>query len=106
MSTLKNSITERNFPAVLEFSKNWDLEFRKAKMGKAKKELVNSMADEQKAKEAKERMQALMNAVTFDLIGINKSVRKVGEEDVAAAEKLLLVLEGDIRSFINLEPSF
>ena len=75
-------------------------------MGKAKKELVNSMADEQKAKEAKERMQALMNAVTFDLIGINKSVRKVGEEDVAAAEKLLLVLEGDIRSFINLEPSF
>ena len=55
----------------MEFTKEYDLEFRKAKMVKTRKFLTS--------KEDKEKGVMLRNVVTFDLIGMNKGAGLVKE---------------------------
>lgn len=94
---LQKAVDEHNFPALLEFTKNYDQVLRKGAMGKAKKLLV-SKAD-------KEAATAAANGVTFDLIGINKSARP-GQENVENAREYLRELVQDVQTFLDLEPKF
>ena len=94
---LQKAVDEQNFPALLEFTKNYDQVLRKGAMGKAKKLLV-SKAD-------KEAATAAANGVTFDLIGINKSARP-GQENVENAREYLRELVQDVQTFLDLEPKF
>ena len=62
---------------LLDFTRNWDLEFRKAKMVKCKKVLVMELKEdgrmsEDETKSLFEKLTSLSNAVTFDLIAVNK----------------------------------
>jgi hypothetical protein len=63
-------------------------------MGKAKKLLQD--------KEVKSQATEFANAVTFDLIGINRSSRK-GQENVESANKYLQELRDDVNKFLALE---
>ena len=93
--------SERAFDAqdwagLLEFTKTYDQELRKLRMGKAKKLL--------QSKEIKEKGTEFCNAVTFDLIGINRSSRS-GQESVDSANKYLQELRDDVNKFLALESS-
>ena len=70
---LGEKIEKEDFDGIMEFTKEYDLEFRKAKMGKARKFITS--------KEDKEKAVLLCNAVTFDLIGINKGSRP-GQQNI------------------------
>jgi len=61
ISYLQSCIDSKDFTSILEFTKTYDLDFRKEKMGKARKSLQD--------KEKKEKALYYANAVTFDLIG-------------------------------------
>lgn len=61
ISYLQSCIDSKDFTSILEFTKAYDLDFRKEKMGKARKSLQD--------KEKKEKALYFANAVTFDLIG-------------------------------------
>jgi hypothetical protein len=61
ISYLQSCIDSKDYASILEFTKTYDLDFRKEKMGKARKSLQD--------KEKKEKALYYANAVTFDLIG-------------------------------------
>ena len=65
---MQGRIDEKDWVGLLEFTKSYDLELRKLRMGKAKKLLQD--------KEIKAKATEYANAVTFDLIGINRSSRE------------------------------
>ena len=52
----------------------------------------------------RDRAVLVANAVTFDLIGINKAIRKVGNEDPAEAKRWYNTLVDDIADYVTLEP--
>ena len=52
----------------------------------------------------RDRAVLVANAVTFDLIGINKAIRNIGNEDDAEARRWFDTLVDDIRDFVSLEP--
>ena len=56
------------------------------------------------ADEGRLRAVLVANAVTFDLIGINKAIRNIGNEDDAEARRWFDTLVDDIRDFVSLEP--
>lgn len=89
-------IDKEDLEGLLDFSKTYDLEFRKRRFGAAKKLLQD--------KEIKAKATEYANAVTFDLIGINRSCRK-GQESVASANKYLQELRDDVAKFLALEKS-
>jgi hypothetical protein len=91
---MQQRIDAQDFAGLMEFTKGYDLEMRKARMGKAKK-LIQS-------KEIKEQATSYANAVTFDLIGMNRSSRK-GQESVEGANKYLEELRSDVGKFLELE---
>ncbi|CAJ1945643.1 unnamed protein product [Cylindrotheca closterium] len=91
---LQKKADENDFAALMEFTQTYDLEFRKLKMGKAKKLL--------QSKELKEEATGYANGVTFDLIGINRNSRK-GQESVDGVKKYIQELREDGNKFINLE---
>lgn len=93
---LQGRIDAKDFAGVLEFTKSYDLEFRKLRMGRAKKLL--------QSKEIKEKATGFCNAVTFDLIGINRSSRS-GQESAESASKYLQELRDDVSKFLELEAS-
>lgn len=95
VSYLEGAIADGKWDEVLEFTKNYDLEFRKAKMGRARKLLTD--------KALKDEAVLTCNAVTFDLIGINRAVRKRGEENAEEARKYLNELRNDVSKFLELE---
>lgn len=68
--------------------------FRKVKMGKARKLLTD--------KELKDGAILKSNAVTWDLIGINRSSRP-GKEDKEEQSKYLEELKKDIEIYLELE---
>lgn len=96
VSYMQGRINEQDFPGLMEFTKTYDQELRKLRMGKAKKLL--------QSKELKEQATSYANAVTFDLIGINRNSRK-GQENVEGANKYLQELRDDITKFLSLEDS-
>ena len=78
----------------MQYTKESDAYFRKAKIGKARKLLTD--------KEIKSGSIQLSNAVTFDLIGINRASRP-GQEDKDVQLKYLDDLKKDIEQFLELE---
>lgn len=91
---LQKKADENDFEALMEFTKTYDPEIRKLRMGRAKKLL--------QSKELKEEATCYANGVTFDLIGINRNSRK-GKESVDDVNKYIQELRDDANKFINLE---
>ena len=91
---MQERIDNQDFPGLMEFTRTYDLELRKLRMGKAKKLL--------QSKELKEQATSYANAVTFDLIGINRNSRK-GQENAEGANKYLQELRDDVAKFLSLE---
>lgn len=96
VSYMQGRIDAQDWAGLLEFTKTYDQELRKLRMGKAKKLL--------QSKEIKEKGTEFCNAVTFDLIGINRSSRS-GQESVDSANKYLQELRDDVNKFLALESS-
>mmetsp|Transcript_14765 Transcript_14765/g.27783 ORF Transcript_14765/g.27783 Transcript_14765/m.27783 type:complete len:260 (-) Transcript_14765:376-1155(-) len=94
INMLEGLIANEDFAGLMEFTKGYDLEFRKAKMGKARKFLTS--------KEDKDRAVSLCNAVTFDLIGMNKGSRE-GQQNINQVKKYYEELKADISLFLELE---
>lgn len=91
---MQERIDKEDFVGLLEFTRTYDLELRKLRMGKAKKLIQD--------KDVKARATEYANAVTFDLIGMNRSSRQ-GQENVDSANKYLQELRDDVTKFLNLE---
>ena len=91
---LQGLVEKEDFAGIMEFTKGYDLEFRKAKMGKARKFVTG--------KEEKDLAVLKCNAVTFDLIGMNKGSRP-GQQDINQVKKYFSELEADIISFLEME---
>lgn len=89
---LQACVDKVDYEALFEFTKTYDLEFRKAKMSLAKK----------KFKMGGDLPTQLCNNVTFDLIGMNKSCRK-GQENIALTQKYLNELKTDVSKFLELK---
>ena len=83
-----------SYEEIMQYTKESDAYFRKAKIGKARKLLTD--------KEIKSNSIQLSNAVTFDLIGINRASRP-GQEDKEVQLKYLDDLKKDIEQFLELE---
>lgn len=97
---MKSLIDNEKYIDLLEFTKTYDLILRKGIMGKAKKFLLNN--------NDKDLATQLCNNVTFDLIGINRSVRSKTNNDNNMKQndaiKYLKELQDDIEKFLALEP--
>jgi hypothetical protein len=91
---MQQQIDAQDFTTLIDFTRGYDLEMRKIRMGKAKKLL--------QTKELKEKGTEYANAVTFDLIGMNRNCRK-GQESVEGANKYLQELRDDAAKFLELE---
>jgi hypothetical protein len=92
ISYLQSCVDKADYESILEFTKTYDLEFRKAKMLGAKK----------KFKFGGDQATLLLNSVTFDLIGMNKSCRK-GQEDIQLAQKYLDELKADVAKYLEFQ---
>ena len=95
VATLSNLIDNGSFEDILQYTKESDAYFRKAKLGKACKLLTD--------KDLKKGEAVFMsNAVTFDLIGINRASRP-GKESREDQLRYLEELKKDIEKFLELE---
>ena len=94
VSYMQSRIDAQDWAGLMEFTKTYDQEMRKLKMGRAKKLLPS--------KDLKEKATGYANAVTFDLIGINRNSRQ-GQESVEGANKYLQELRDDVTTFLTLE---
>jgi hypothetical protein len=92
ISYLQSCVDKTDYDAIFEFTKTYDLEFRKAKMLGAKK----------KFKFGGDQATMLLNSVTFDLIGMNKACRK-GQQDIQLAQKYLDELKADVAKYLNFQ---
>ena len=86
---MQTCITNQDYNALLEFTKTYDQVLRKGAMGAAKKGLEGDTT-------------TLANAVTFDLIGINRSSRP-GQTSQEQAQKYLDELKRDVNAFLALD---
>mmetsp|Transcript_378 Transcript_378/g.419 ORF Transcript_378/g.419 Transcript_378/m.419 type:complete len:224 (+) Transcript_378:83-754(+) len=91
---LKSLIDKEDFDGIREFTQMYDLEFRKAKMVKARRLITG--------KDELKRGLYLSNSVTFDLIGINRFSRE-GKEDISEVKKYWEELKTDVINFLELE---
>jgi len=91
---LKSLIDKEDYDAIREFTPTYDLEFRKAKMVKARRLITG--------KDEIDRGLYLSNSVTFDLIGINRNSR-LGKEDIGEVKKYWEELKTDVTSFLEME---
>mmetsp|Transcript_8093 Transcript_8093/g.11655 ORF Transcript_8093/g.11655 Transcript_8093/m.11655 type:complete len:217 (-) Transcript_8093:283-933(-) len=94
IAIIQSRIDANDFAGVMDFTKDYDLELRKKRMGRAKKLLTNNAQ--------KEVATMTGNAVTFDLIGINRNSRP-GQENAEKANKYLNELRTDLQNMINME---
>lgn len=79
----------------MQYTKESDAYFRKAKLGKARKLLTDE-------KLRSNESLYLSNAVTFDLIGINRASRP-GKQNKDEQLRYLTELKDDIEKFLKLE---
>ena len=94
VSIMQQRIDERDFVGLLDFTKNYDQVLRKGKWARAKAFLTNN---------AEKEVATLQgNAITFDLIGINRACR-VGQENADLANKYLNELRTDLQKMIDME---
>eukprot|EP00985_Skeletonema_marinoi_P012868 scaffold6284_cov86-Skeletonema_marinoi.AAC.5 len=94
VATLSNLIDNGSFEEILQYTKESDAYFRRAKLGKARKMLTD--------KDLKGEAVLMSNAVTFDLIGINRASRP-GKENREDQLRYLEELKKDIAKFLELE---
>lgn len=87
-------VRKQNYEELIDFTRETDLYFRKIKMGRARKLLTD--------KSLKDESVLMCNAVTFDLIGVNRSSRP-GREDTEGALKYVEQMKIDIKKFLTLE---
>ena len=90
---MQQKIAAKDYGELREFTKQWDLDFRKAVLGKARKAMPKGPD--------RDRAVLVANAVTFDLIGINKAIRNIGNEDDAEARRWFDAAVDDIRDFVR-----
>lgn len=93
LAYMQNCIDKNDFASLMEFTKQYDQILRKASMGKAKKLLP---------KELRSKATEISNAVTFDLIGMNRSSRP-GQEDAPKAQQYLNELKIDVQKLLDME---
>jgi hypothetical protein len=102
---LQKLIDAEDYPTIMAFTPQYDLKMRKLNMGKAAKVMAGVYATESE-KEQKKAFSTTAtlakNAVTFDLIGINRASRP-GQEDKEKAQKYLQELKDDMQKFLDLE---
>jgi len=96
-AVLQNYVRQGDWESIKNDTKFMDLEFRKAKMGGLRKALPKGVDPA-----TRDRALELCNAVTFDLIEINKSARVA---DAARAEGALKILLDDVNAYLSLEKS-
>jgi len=94
IADLENRIMAKDWEGVMDFTKNYDGPFRKATVGRARKLLTD--------KKVKADSQQTSNAITFDLIGINRASRP-GQENQDEALKYLGELKADVQKILDLE---
>eukprot|EP01082_Thalassiosira_pseudonana_P009213 g8185.t1 g8185 contig28:56146-57150(-) len=94
VATLAKLIEDGSYEDILQYTKESDAYFRKAKMGKARKLLTDESL--------KGDAVLMSNAVTFDLIGINRASRP-GKENKDEQLRYLEELKKDIGVFLELE---
>jgi len=93
ISIMQTFIDNQDFPGLLEFTKTYDQVLRKGKWARCKAFLTNN---------AEKEVATLQgNAVTFDLIGINRSSR-AGQESQEQANKYLNELKRDLEQMIDM----
>jgi hypothetical protein len=103
VSTLSQFVDQQDYNNIMEFTKTYDQVLRKGKMGRAKKLLLSYLEDNESLKKRiSERATQIANAITFDLIGLNRSSRS-GQESVVDAKKYLEELQSDLLEFLALE---
>jgi hypothetical protein len=91
---MQQKIDQQDWAGLMDFTKGYDLELRKKTMGTAKKLL--------QSKDIQLLGTEYSNAVTFDLIGMNRNSR-AGQESVEGANKYLQELRDDVAKFLTLE---
>jgi hypothetical protein len=94
VAIMQERIDQQDWAGLMEFTRGYDLEMRKLRMGRAKKLL--------QSKDLQLTGTQFANAVTFDLIGMNRSSR-AGQESVEGANKYLQEMRDDIAKFLELE---
>ena len=93
VSIMQSRIDDQDFVGLMEFTKGYDLDVRKLKIGRCKAYLSS-------VEQAIATMSA--NAITFDLIGINRSAR-VGQENQSECNRYLKELRTDLQAVIDQE---
>mmetsp|Transcript_2951 Transcript_2951/g.4350 ORF Transcript_2951/g.4350 Transcript_2951/m.4350 type:complete len:176 (-) Transcript_2951:764-1291(-) len=91
IALMQAKIDNNDFVGLLEITKYYDQELRKGKVGKVKQFLP---------KQEKSLTTLSANAVTFDLIGINKNSRP-GKENASEANRYLDELRTDLQAIID-----
>jgi hypothetical protein len=102
---IQKLIETEDFKTLMAFTPTYDLGMRKLKMGKAAKVMGSVYATEAEKEQKKAfatTCTLAKNAVTFDLIGINRASRP-GQEDKEKALKYLQELKDDMQKFMDLE---
>lgn len=94
VATLTSLVDSGSFEEILQYTKESDAYFRKAKIGKARKLLTDP--------DLKGEAVLMSNAVTFDLIGINRASRP-GREDRGEQLRYLEELKKDVGKILELE---
>ncbi|KAL7485867.1 hypothetical protein ACHAW6_011464 [Cyclotella cf. meneghiniana] len=94
VATLQKLIDGGNYDDILQYTKESDAFFRKGKLGKARKLLTDE--------NLKGESVLMSNAVTFDLIGINRASRP-GKENKEEQLRYLQELISDVEKFLQLE---
>ncbi|KAL3776888.1 hypothetical protein ACHAWO_012103 [Cyclotella atomus] len=94
VATLQKLIDDGNYEEILQYTKESDAFFRKGKLGKARKLLTDD--------KLKGDSVLMSNAVTFDLIGINRASRP-GKENKEEQLRYLQELKADVKKFLELE---
>lgn len=91
---IEGKINVEDYEAVMDLTKNYDGYFRKARVGRARKLLTD--------KKLKDDALMTSNAITFDLIGINRASRP-GQQNKEEALKYLGELKADVKKILDLE---
>ncbi|KAL7529876.1 hypothetical protein ACHAWF_003139 [Thalassiosira exigua] len=94
VAALSDLIDAGSFADAMQYTKEQDAYLRRGKMGKARKMLTD--------KNLKGEALQTSNAVTFDLIGINRASRP-GKEDEGEQRRYWEELKKDIEKFLELE---
>lgn len=91
---IESKINAEDYEAVMDLTQNYDGYMRKARVGRARKLLTD--------KKLKDDAQMMSNAITFDLIGINRASRP-GQQNKDEALRYLGELKADVQKFLELE---